>query len=271
MKFKFKSLPILLVLVLCDSVEIANAAVLSVAALDTPVVQAFSGNIDNATNDPAYLRGNLAGNAATFTTAAGIASAMNGTSTTSTANAGTLTRIGDTGFINGSNVDFIRNGNRLENNPEGRAANFLQVTAQNNTGSTANQATVGFDLSIISRGGTPGTSNHTELLGFEGFYSVNAGASWTSIPGLGGEALGNHSATFSIGPLLNGSTLLVRIVDDNGSGGSSYDVNNTKVGEGAYGLDNVAITLSAVQVPEPTSLALVGMSVLGFLTSRRRA
>lgn len=265
--FSWKTVAVLAAVVVATMVNRAIAAPISVVSLNTPVNQSFNANIDNATNDPAFLRGSLAGNAATLTTTAGTATALSGLGINSTANSGPLTRIGDTGFINGSNVDFVRNGNRLENNPEGRAANILQATVQNNTGSTASLATVAFDFSIISRGGNPGTSTHTELLGFEGYFSVNAGATWTNIAGLGGVTIGNHIATFSPGALFNGSNLLLRFVDDNGPGTSSYNVNNTQPGEGAYGFDNFSVTLSAI--PEPTSLGLLGLGGLGLLARRR--
>jgi hypothetical protein len=245
----------------------SSAAPISVAALNTPVTQTFNANIDNAANDPAFLRGSLAGSAATLTTTNDTAAALSSLGIASTANGGPLTRIGDTGFINGSNVTFVRIGNRLENNPESRAAMILQATIQNNTGATAAMATVSFDFSIISRGGTPGASTHAELLGIEGYYSVDAGVSWTSIAGLGGEAVGTHTATFAVGAVANGGTLLLRFVDDNGPGASSYNVNNTQAGEGAYGFDNFSIALSAV--PEPSSMGLLALGAFALFMRGR--
>jgi hypothetical protein len=43
--------------------------------------------------------------------------------------------------------------------------------------------------------------------------------------------------------------MLLRFVDDNGSGSSSYNLNNTQPGEGAYGFDTFSITLSAISEP----------------------
>ena len=179
----------------------AIAVPVLVSSLDTPVIQTFSANLDLSANDPAFLRGSLAGNAATLTTTIDTAVALSGLGITSTIDGGPLARISDTGFINGSNVNFHRIGNRLENNPVGRAASIFQVTVANETGVTVNEATVAFDFSIINRGGDPGVSTHSELLGIEGYFSVDAGITWTNIAGLGGETIGTHTATFPVGDL----------------------------------------------------------------------
>lgn len=244
-----KSLAILGAAVVATMARSALADPVLISSLDTPVIQAFSANLDLSVHDPAFLRGSLPGNAATLTTTAGTAAALSGLGIASTIDGGPLSRISDTGFINGSNVNFHRIGNRLENNPVGRAASIFQVTVANETGGTVNEATVAFDFSIINRGGDPGISTHSELLGIEGYFSVDAGVTWTNIAGLGGETIGTHTATFPVGDLLFFDNLLLRFVDDNGSGSSSYNINNTQPGEGAYGFDNVSITLSATSEP----------------------
>lgn len=244
---KFVAIPGAAVVATMASVAIAEPVLVS--QLDTPVIQNFNGNLDVSANDPAFLRGSLAGDAATLTTTTNTAAALSGLGITSTIDGGPLTRISDTGFINGSNVDFHRIGNRLENNPVGRAASIFQVTVANETEVTVNEATVSFDFSIIDRGGDPGVSTHSELLGIEGYFSVDEGATWTHIAGLGGEAIGTHTATFPVGDLFFFDNLLLRFVDDNGSGSSSYNINNTQPGEGAYGFDNFSISLSATSEP----------------------
>jgi len=94
-------------------------------------------------------------------------------------------------------------------------------------------------------------------------YTLPSGVTWSSgTP----NALGNTSFSYnlsSITAINNDPTVYFRIVDE-----STTAINGNTVGtSGTDRMDNVLI---ASEVPEPTSLALIGLGTAGLFLFRRR-
>ncbi|MGC3989262.1 MAG: PEP-CTERM sorting domain-containing protein [Chthoniobacteraceae bacterium] len=168
----------------------------------------------------------------------------------------------------------------LGSSPSGNAMTLLQLTLTNTTGDALTDFNVSYD---IRRFTTTTTNNSTytggpysgveELPGYWLWYSLDSGATWTNVSalnptlsGTSGVVVPNTVGTTSVpttdvslsSAWANGSTLLLRWSDDNAQSPSPDQL---------IGLDNVVLTTTAA--PEPTSAAMLGLGLLGFLRRRR--
>jgi hypothetical protein len=130
--------------------------------------------------------------------------------------------------------------------PTGNAGSAIQLQLTNNSNSGVNRLLIGYDIYRIN---APASVN--ELPGFQFFYSIDNGSSWTNVqplnPSVGGpngviapNTIGVTNVTPTPVALSNnwnaGNSILFRWVDDNGVPTSPDQM---------YGLDNVFIRAAA--------------------------
>ena len=164
-------------------------------------------------------------------------------------------------FIPGDSSDRL-----LATSPTSIAGTALQLTLQNDTGSSFSQLAVSYDIYRFRS-----VSSAEVLPGYGLFYSLD-GASWSNAAAFNPTAAQmpynatgatTMSGTLDLGAsVASGSTVYLRWIDDNGTPTSP---------DQAIGLNN--LTISAMPVPEPESYAmlLAGLGLVGFAARRRKA
>jgi hypothetical protein len=176
--------------------------------------------------------------------------------------------------VNGSSTN-----RSLGTSPTGVAGMVLQAVIPNNTGAAITSLNIDYDTLVQSV--TTNNNNYTsnnyvgieELPGYWLFYSLDGGATYTNIAALNGNG---HTWANTIGtvhesaadvPLSGtwnpGANLYLRWFDDNAQGPSP---------DQKIGLDNLVISSTSAPVPEPGTLALLGVAaiVTAHCTKRRR-
>jgi hypothetical protein len=177
----------------------------------------------------------------------------------------------------------------LSTSPTGNAANVIQLSLTNNTGSAINSLNLSYDIVKFYDGTLQGTitsgyPNYEELPGYQLFYSVNGGT-YVNVAALNPVntadgihpyiPIGTPSAAGANGPVdynvtsitnaqvalatawAAGQTLNLRWVDDN-----AVNVSNDQV----IGLNNVNVS----SVPIPGAIWLLGSGLFGLVGARRR-
>jgi len=188
------------------------------------------------------------------------------------------------GYNFGSSVSpNVATDRALGTSPTGSTGTELQLGLTNSTGADINTLNVSYDIrrfsTTVMNNSYPTSpwSTMEEFPGYSMYYSFDGGNSWTNVSGLNPQNLvAGYSPTSgpqvpnTVGvtnvpttaitlssPWTAGSTLLLRWYDDNAQG-PSPDQN--------YGLDNLVLS----SVPEPTGLALLGLSAIAALRRRRQ-
>ncbi|MCX6924497.1 MAG: PEP-CTERM sorting domain-containing protein [Verrucomicrobia bacterium] len=137
----------------------------------------------------------------------------------------------------------------------------------NNSGSSLNS----FDISYDIKRFTAGSAGADELPGYWLFYSLD-GTTWNNVAALN-PTLANVPNTVGVtsiatttvtlaSPWVNGGSLSLRWVDDNGIASSPDQI---------LGLDNVHLSAGTGPVPEPASWSLLALGALAFIARRRMA
>ncbi len=160
--------------------------------------------------------------------------------------------------IHGYNLRGTNDSDRaLGTSPTGASGVAIQLVLTNTRGSAITGLRIGYDIRRYAAVST--IDGDAELPGYQLFYSLDGGSTWTNVPALNptlsgaGIQVPNTQGTTSV-PLTSinllsnwipGSNLLLRWVDDNAEATSPDQI---------YGLDNVAI--QEINYSPPTSGSL---------------
>lgn len=168
----------------------------------------------------------------------------------------------------------------LGTSPSGIAAAILRASFTNNTGTAITDLALAYDIrrftTTVNNNGYPAADPNAtteEYPGYQLFYSLNGGTTWTNVSSLnptlagpGGFIVPNSIGVTNVSASditlssawAAGSVLQLAWLDDNAQGPSPDQL---------LGLDNVVIS----QIPEPADSALVlGLAAIGGLVALRR-
>lgn len=172
-------------------------------------------------------------------------------------------------LVNGSGLDDKGNSSdEFQADYSGLSANtdyFLWVIAVQNVGSTAESHDFEWGLSSGSlttvAGGIDGTVTTTDA-GYDGAYAVNV-LNTLQIDE-GGSGNNDKLIGVLVGKVSTNGSGDLTLYFDNGTNASTSGGN-----EARSQLDGVVFTTTVIPVPEPTSLALMGLGSLAMLVRRR--
>jgi hypothetical protein len=144
---------------------------------------------------------------------------------------------------------------------QGEANMQLQYTANGSTWNNVQLTLGGSDSGLV-------VSNNTTSANTVNGWFVSDSTS-TGVAGAGQDWFTGLTATISDPSAANDANFAIRIVNaSTGSDDVSTQVTALNNNSGNWRFDNV--TISGVAVPEPSTIAMVGLEVLGMLSLRRR-
>ena len=153
----------------------------------------------------------------------------------------------------------------IATSPTSNAGEAWQLVLTNNTGAALTGLSVSYDIDRLATGGAA-----DELPGYELFYSINNGSSWTNVSALNPtsatvpNSLGvtNVSGNINFGATVaNGGTVELRWVDDNAYTASPDEI---------LGLNNVNVAVAPVPLPAGLPLLASALGALGLFGRRRQ-